>query len=97
MTNEERWSSFMLDLREYVMKHHHRPDKHTSMLNQCKYTRKKIREGTLEEWKVAQFREIERMRDMEYFDFAQYKLITIRQNLITIMDSRFMIMGFFSK
>ena len=65
MTNEERWNNFISELREYVEEHHHFPNKHTSMLNAIKYTRKKIREGTLEEWKVEQFREIEGMRDME--------------------------------
>lgn len=65
MTNEERWITFITELREYVEEHHHFPNKHTSMLNAIKYTRKKIREGTLEEWKVVQFWEIEGMRDME--------------------------------
>lgn len=65
MTNEERWNNFISELREYVEKHHHFHNKHTSMLNAIKYTRKKIREGTLEEWKVEQFREIEGMKDME--------------------------------
>lgn len=65
MTNEERWNNFIDELRAYVEEHHHFPNKHTSLLNAIKYTRKKIREGTLEEWKVEQFREIEGMRDME--------------------------------
>lgn len=65
MTNEERWVVFIDELRAYVEEYHHFPNKHTSMLNAIKYTRKKIREGTLEERKVEQFREIEGMRWME--------------------------------
>lgn len=65
MSNEERWHNFISELKEYVEEHHHFPNKHTSMLNAIKYTRKKIREGTLEAWKTAQFREIEGMRNME--------------------------------
>lgn len=65
MTNEERWNAFISELREYVIEHHHFPNKHNYLLNTIKYTRKKIKEGTLEDWKVAQFSEIEGMRDME--------------------------------
>ena len=57
--------------------HHHFPNKHTSMLNAIKYTRKKIREGTLEEWKVEQFREIEGMRDMEEHTGGRRKTLSI--------------------
>ena len=28
MTNEERWITFIRDLREYILEHHHLPDKH---------------------------------------------------------------------
>ena len=35
----------------YVEVHHLFPDKHTRLSHKVKYTRKKINEGTLEEWK----------------------------------------------
>lgn len=49
MTNEERWTTFIRELREYILEHHHLPDKHKvehrGLLNQVKYVRKKIKEG----------------------------------------------------
>ena len=44
--------------------HHLFPDKHTRLSHKVKYTRKKIHEGTLEEWKRALFEEIAEMRDL---------------------------------
>lgn len=64
MSNEERWDIFISELREYVEEHHNFPNKHTSMLNAIKYTRKKIKEGTLEDWKREMFEEIAEMRDL---------------------------------
>lgn len=40
MTKEERWNSFISGLRAYVKEHHLFPNKHTSLLNAIKYTRK---------------------------------------------------------
>lgn len=40
------------------------PDKHTRLSHKVKYTRKKINEGTLEEWKRVMFEEIAEMRDL---------------------------------
>lgn len=52
MTNEERWTTFINELREYIQLHHHLPDKHKvenrGLLNQPKYTRKKTKDGTLD-------------------------------------------------
>lgn len=39
-------------------------DKHTRLSHKIKYTRKKINEGTLEEWKRVMFEEIAKMRDL---------------------------------
>lgn len=64
MTNEERWAAFVRDLREYIQEHHHGPNKHSRMLNAIKYTRKKIKDGKLEEWKRLMFEEIAEMRDL---------------------------------
>ena len=62
--SDENLMAFCNEFRTYVEEHHHFLNKHTSMLNAIKYTRKKIREGTLEEWKVEQFREVGGMRDL---------------------------------
>lgn len=64
MTNEERWHIFIEELRAYVEEHHLFPDKHTRLSHKIKYTRKKINEGTLEEWKRVMFEEIAEMRDL---------------------------------
>lgn len=65
MTHEECWYTFIEELRIYVQKHHHFPNKHTKLLSKVKYTRKKINNGTLEERKKEMFMEIANMRDME--------------------------------
>lgn len=60
MTHEESWHAFIEELRDYVQVHHHGfdqlttgfPNKHTNLLSRVKYTRKKINDGTLENWMV---------------------------------------------
>lgn len=64
MTNEERWNEFIQELRAYVEEHHLFPDKHCRLSHKIKYTRKKIKAGTLEDWKLKMFTEIAEMRDM---------------------------------
>ncbi|MCQ2068732.1 MAG: hypothetical protein MJY68_06510 [Bacteroidaceae bacterium] len=65
MTRSESWNAFIDELRTYVREHHHFPNKHTRLLSKVKYTRKKINDGTLEDWKKEQFLEVAEMRDME--------------------------------
>lgn len=65
MTNEERWTIFIRELREYILEHHHLPDKHSRMLNAIKYTRKKIKEGKFEDEKVKEFEEVMSLRRMD--------------------------------
>lgn len=55
---------FCDELRAYVEEHHLFPAKHHKLLNQVKYVRKKIKEGTLEDWKRAMFEEIVNSRDL---------------------------------
>lgn len=64
MTNDERFIAFCDELRTYVKEHHLFPDKHTRLSHKVKYTRKKINEGTLEDWKRVMFEEIAEMRDL---------------------------------
>lgn len=65
MTKEDRWSIFIRDLREYIQEHHHWQNKHSRMLNAIKYTRKKIKEGKLEEEKLKEFEEVMSLRRMD--------------------------------
>lgn len=51
MTHSESWNAFIDELRTCVREHHHFPNKHTNLLSKVKYVRKKINDGTLEEWK----------------------------------------------
>ena len=65
MTHEESWNAFIDELRTYVQEFRHFPNKHIRLLSKVKYTRKKINDGTLEDWKKEQFLEVANMRDME--------------------------------
>lgn len=65
MTNAERWTVFINELRTYIEEHHHGPNKHSRMLNAIKYTRKKIKEGKLEESKVQEFEAVMSLRRMD--------------------------------
>ena len=70
MTNEERWLSFISELKAYIEEHHHLPDKHRvenrGLLNQVKYIRKKIKDGKLEAEKRLLFEAILSERSDEY-------------------------------
>ena len=69
--------------------HHHFPNKHTNLLSRVKYTRKKINEGTLEEWKRVMFEEIAEMRDLSIHTCGRsYKNNPLTVNVSTIsMDN----------
>ena len=56
--------AFCDEIRVYVEEHHLFPQKHSRLSHRVKYTRKKINEGTLEEWKRVMFEEIADMRDL---------------------------------
>lgn len=53
--NDQNFIAFCDELRAYVLEHRLFPDKHTRLSHKVKYTRKKINEGTLEEWKREMF------------------------------------------
>lgn len=61
--NDENFKAFCNELRAYVDEHKLFPDKHTRLCHKIKYTRKKINEGTLEEWKRVMCEEMAEMRD----------------------------------
>ena len=68
-TRDKVWNRNFRKLKAYIDEHHHLPDKkkveHRGLLNWVKYNRKKIKAGTLEEWKKDQFLEVANMRAME--------------------------------
>lgn len=55
--NDDNFIAFCNELRAYVEKRHLFPRKHTLLLSKIKYTRKKIKAGTLEDWKRELFKE----------------------------------------
>lgn len=62
--NDQNFIVFCDELRAYVMEHHLFPQKHSRLSHKIKYTRKKINEGTLEDWKRVMFENIAEMRDL---------------------------------
>lgn len=67
--NEEKWMKHYEELKAYVEEHHHFPDKHKvefrGLLNWAKYTRKKIKAGTLPEGQKRMFEELAASRWMD--------------------------------
>lgn len=61
---DEDFIAFCNELRAYVQEYHLFPAKHSTALNKIKYIRRKINEGTLEEWKKEMFLEIADIRDL---------------------------------
>ena len=64
MTNEERWNAFIAELRCYIEVHHLGPSKHTTLYNQCRYFKRKLKEGTLDEEKTEELERVLEMRDL---------------------------------
>ena len=64
MTNEERWNAFSVELRNYIDEHHLGPSKHTTLYNQCRYFKRKLKDGTLDEEKATELESVLSMRDL---------------------------------
>lgn len=64
MTNDERWITFINELREYILEHHLGPSKHTDLYNQTRYFRRKMKKGTLDEEKAKELEDVLSMRDL---------------------------------
>ena len=77
--NDENFIMFCNELRAYVEEHGLFPPKHTNMLSRIKYVRKKIKAGTLEEWKREMFEEIERSRDITIHTGGRTKKIVTKE------------------
>lgn len=65
MDNQERWNIFVKELRMYIMEYHLGPSKHTSLYNQCRYFKRKLKEGALDEVKAKELEEVLNMRRMD--------------------------------
>ena len=65
---EKMWMEKYAELKEYIIAHKHLPDKHKvengGLLNFSKYTRKKIKEETLDEEKARELESVLNMRDL---------------------------------
>lgn len=64
MTNDERWTLFNEELKAYIEVHHLGPSKHTSLYNQCRYFKRKLKDGTLDEEKAEELERVLGMRDL---------------------------------
>ena len=68
MKNDENCLANYEALKTYIDEHHHLPDKHKvenrGLLNFSKYTRKKIKEETLDEEKARELESVLNMRDL---------------------------------
>lgn len=68
MKNDEKWLANYDGLKTYIEEYHHLPDKHRvenrGLLNFSKYTRKKIKEGTLDEEKARELESVLNMCDL---------------------------------
>lgn len=64
MTNEERWTVFIEDLKTYIEEHHLGPSKHTDLYNQFRYYRRKMKDGMLPEDKTKELEMVLSMRDL---------------------------------
>ena len=64
MTNGERWDAFINELRAYIEEHHLGPSKHTSLYNQCRYFKRKLKDGTLDKEKAEVLESVLSMRDL---------------------------------
>lgn len=68
--NDENWLANYEALKAYIDEHHHLPDKHKienrGLLNQTKYFRKKMKDGTLNAERVQELEAVLSMRSNEH-------------------------------
>lgn len=75
-TRDQNFIAFRDELRAYIVEHRLFPDKHTRLSHKIKYTRKKINEGTLAEWKRVMFEEIANARDLTIHTGGRHRIIS---------------------
>lgn len=64
MTNEERWTIFINELKTFIEEHHLGSSKNTSLYNQCRYFKRKLKDGTLDEEKAREVESVLSMHDL---------------------------------
>ena len=64
LSNRERWVVFINELRSYIKEHHLGPSKHTTLYNQCRYFKRKLKDGTLDEEKAQELEGVLGLRDL---------------------------------
>ena len=60
----QRWDTFIKGLRAYIEEYHLGPSKHTSLYNQCRYFKRKLKDGTLDKEKAEVLESVLSMRDL---------------------------------
>lgn len=60
----QRWEAFINELRAYIEEHHLGPSKHTTLYNQCRYFKRKMKDGTLEGEKARELESVLGQRDL---------------------------------
>lgn len=75
MTNEERWVAFISEFKAYIEEHHLGPSKHTSLYNQVRYFKRKMKEGSLDEEKAEELERVLSMRDLSIHTGGRKKVI----------------------
>lgn len=73
MTNEERWTIFINELKSYIEEHHLGPSKHTDLYNQCRYYRRKLKDGMLDEERARELEMVLSMRNLTLHTGARKK------------------------
>lgn len=74
MTNEERWLVFINEMRSYIEEHHLGPSKHTTLYNQCRYFKRKLKGGTLDEKKAEELEMVLWLRDLSIHTGGRKKI-----------------------
>lgn len=78
--NDLKWMKNYNLLKEYILQRGHLPNKHVeenrNLLSWAKYNRKKIKSGTLEEWKTKLFLNLLDMRSHEHTGGRKNRLPT---------------------
>lgn len=75
MTNEERWNMFINELRSYIAEQHLGPSKHTSLFNQYRYFRKKLKKGSLAPKQAKELESVLSLRDLTIHTGGRRKIL----------------------
>lgn len=77
MTNEERWNAFIVELKAYIEEHRLGASKHTTLYNQCRYYKRKMKEGLLPEEKAKELERVLSMRDLSLHTGGRRKITEV--------------------